>query len=137
AKEWLRSCSEKHPQCSPLGDRPLPTRVIDVGDKNSSRIRLVVSHGRLDRYIALSHCWGHSEPITTTKDNLDRHINEGVEIGDLPQTFRDAIEVVRALGFRYLWIDCLCIIQQDGEDWQREVTRMPEVYGNAAMTIAS
>ena len=137
AKEWLRFCGAKHLRCSPLGDRPLPTRVIDIGDKDSSRVRLVVSHGRLDRYIALSHCWGHREPITTTKDSLSRHINEGIEIGDLPQTFRDAVEVVRALGFKYLWIDCLCIIQQDGEDWRREAAQMPEIYGNAAVTIAS
>jgi hypothetical protein len=55
----------------------------------------------------------------------------------LPQTFRDAIDVVRALGFQYLWIDCLCIIQQDGEDWRREAPRMLEVYANAVVTIAS
>lgn len=137
AKEWLRFCGEKHPRCSPLGDRPLPTRVIDIGGKDSSRVRLVVSHGRLDRYIALSHCWGLREPITTTKDNLDRHVKEGIEIDDLPQTFRDAVEVVRALGFQYLWIDSLCIVQQDCEDWQREAAQMPEVYANAAVTITS
>ncbi|XP_014554914.1 hypothetical protein COCVIDRAFT_82223, partial [Bipolaris victoriae FI3] len=137
AKEWLRFCGEKHPRCSPLGDRPLPTRVIDVGGKDSSRVRLVVSHGRFDRYIALSHCWGLREPITTTKDNFDRHVKEGIEIDDLPQTFRDAVEVVRALGFQYLWIDSLCIVQQDCEDWQREAAQMPEVYANAAVTITS
>jgi hypothetical protein len=137
AKEWLRSCGEKHPRCLPLSDRPLPTRVIDVGDKDSSRVHLVVSHGRLGRYIALSHCWGDREPTTTTPDSYNNHINKGIAIGDLPQTFRDAIGVVRALGFQYLWIDCLCIIQQDGEDWQREAPRMREVYANAVVTIAS
>ncbi|KAH7556671.1 hypothetical protein BM1_06105 [Bipolaris maydis] len=137
AKEWLRFCGEKHPRCPPLGDRPLPTRVIDVGKKDSSQVRLVISHGHLDRYIALSHCWGHRQPIITTKDNLDRHVREGIKISDLPQTFRDAIEVVRALGFQYLWIDCLCIIQRDDEDWQKEAARMPEVYANAAVTMAS
>jgi hypothetical protein len=137
AKEWLRSCGEKHPRCLPLSDRPLPTRVIDVGDKDSSRVHLVVSHGRLGRYVALSHCWGDREPTTTTPKNYVSHINKGIAIDDLPQTFRDAIEAVRALGFQYLWIDCLCIIQQDGEDWRREAPRMLEVYANAVVTIAS
>jgi hypothetical protein len=137
AKEWLRACGEKHPRCSPPGDQPLPTRVIDVGDKDSSRVRLVISHGDLGRYVALSHCWGYREPTITTRDSLDRHIEEGIDIGDLPQTFRDTVEVVRTLGFQYLWIDCLCIVQQDGEDWRREAARIPEVYANAAVTVAS
>jgi hypothetical protein len=137
AKEWLRFCGEKYPRCLPLSDRPLPTRVIDLGDKDSSRVHLVESHGLLGRYVALSHCWGDREPTTTTSDNYVSHKNEGIAICDLPQTFRDAIEVVRALGFQYLWIDCLCIIQQDGEDWRREAPRMLEVYANAVVTVAS
>jgi hypothetical protein len=99
AKEWLRSCGEKHPRCLPLSDRPLPTRVIDVGDKNSSRVHLVVSHERLGRYVALSHCWGDREPTTTTPDSYVSHIDKGIAIGSLLQTFRNATEVVRALGF--------------------------------------
>ncbi|KAF7532425.1 hypothetical protein G7054_g7944 [Neopestalotiopsis clavispora] len=53
----------------------------------------------------------------------------------LPNTFRDAIEVTRQLGVRYLWIDSLCIIQDDENDWKQESSKMVEVYQNAYLTI--
>ncbi|KAF3000634.1 hypothetical protein E8E14_004758 [Neopestalotiopsis sp. 37M] len=55
----------------------------------------------------------------------------------LPNTFRDAIEVTRQLGVRYLWIDSLCIIQDDENDWKQESSKMVEVYQNAYLTICA
>jgi len=54
----------------------------------------------------------------------------------MPNTFRDAITIVRKLSFRYLWIDALCIIQDSEEDWQKEAAVMDRVYANAALTIS-
>jgi hypothetical protein len=45
--------------------------------------------------------------------------------------------IARYLEFDYLWIDCLCILQDDREDWNREAARMADVYSNAALTIAA
>jgi hypothetical protein len=56
---------------------------------------------------------------------------------DLPKTFREAIQTARFLGFKYIWIDSLCIIQDDAEDWKRESVRMGTVYGHSGLNIAA
>lgn len=55
----------------------------------------------------------------------------------MPQTFRDAVKITRRLGLKYLWIDSLCICQDDSEDWAREAGRMADVYSNAYVVIAA
>lgn len=61
----------------------------------------------------------------------------GIPLEDLPQNFQDAILTVRRLGLRFLWIDALCIIQDDLVDWAREAARMNDVYGSAYLTIVA
>ncbi|KAF7870204.1 uncharacterized protein EAF02_009394 [Botrytis sinoallii] len=56
---------------------------------------------------------------------------------DLPKTFEDAIEVCMQLKIRYIWIDSLCIIQDDKEDWARESVTMIDVYGSGVLNIAA
>jgi hypothetical protein len=55
----------------------------------------------------------------------------------LPNTFADAVQLTRGLGLKYLWIDSLCIIQDDPDDWARESARMADVYHHAALTISA
>lgn len=55
----------------------------------------------------------------------------------MPKTFIDAIIVTRYLGLRYIWIDSLCICQDDDQDWARESARMCDVYSNAHLVIAA
>lgn len=61
----------------------------------------------------------------------------GCQLSQMPQTFVDAISVTRHLGIRYIWIDSLCIYQDDAEDWSRESARMCAVYSNAHLVIAA
>ncbi|ORY16217.1 heterokaryon incompatibility, partial [Clohesyomyces aquaticus] len=56
---------------------------------------------------------------------------------DIPPTFQDAISTCRSLNFRFLWIDSLCIIQDDIDGWAEESSRMSGIYSNAALTIAA
>ena len=73
------------------------------------------------RYLALSHCWGSSGvPVMTTVENLKSFLSS-IPFESLPRSFRDATTITREMGFRYLWIDSLCIIQDDRDDWKREV----------------
>lgn len=72
----------------------------------------------------------------TFKDNIDDRI-QGIEVHKLPKTFQDAVRVTRELGKRYLWIDSLCIIQDDPDDWKREAMKMETVYSMAYLTIAA
>ncbi|KAF2446745.1 HET-domain-containing protein, partial [Karstenula rhodostoma CBS 690.94] len=55
----------------------------------------------------------------------------------IPRTFNDAMKITRALGLRYIWIDSLCIIQDDEQDWQHEAMRMAEVYRGSYLNIAA
>lgn len=89
------------------------------------------------RYVALSYCWGAVKPtVLTTTANLDSH-KQGIKLSDLPQCLRDAVTVARSLDTRYLWIDALCIIQDDSDDWARESSTMWQLFQNAYITIAA
>ena len=61
----------------------------------------------------------------------------GIDMFDLPATFRDAITITRKLGIKYLWIDSLCIIQDSREDWQSESTKMGNYYRDCFLNISA
>ncbi|KAB2571561.1 hypothetical protein DBV05_g9777 [Lasiodiplodia theobromae] len=85
-----------------------------------------------------SICGKHIDPEPPLPTRLlDRYREDGFALEDLPRTLRDAARVTRRLGFRYIWIDSLCIVQDSVEDWERESKRMGAVYENAYCTIAA
>ena len=141
--KWLCACSQSHIECQIKDNTRLPTRVIDVGPADATQApRLLVTSKETGRYVALSHCWGslmqsdtgqHARTLTTNLRNMQREIS----LEKLPQNFQDAVIVVRKLGLRFLWIDALCIVQDDLADWAREAARMADVYGSAHLTIAA
>jgi len=91
------------------------------------------------RYTTLSHCWRVPSPSNThktIKQNEDSHL-QGMVIAELPRTYRDAIAITQALGVRFLWIDSLCIIQDDELDWQVEASKMASVFHGSYLTIAA
>lgn len=133
AVSWLRSCSSTHEMCS-FSVQSLPMRVLEIF--GTSRVRLHESSGQVAPYLCLSHCWGKNEFIKTTTLSIDRYRSE-IPWSELPQTFKDALTFVSALGYKYLWIDSLCIVQDDREDWQREGSKMSEIFSNAHLTIAA
>jgi Heterokaryon incompatibility protein (HET) len=115
-KDWLHLCTTQHPHCKRNAMVRLPTRVIDVGAAGTGDdVHLVESNGQLGIYVALSHCCGGHQPLTTTSGNFHRH-KAGILLKSLPQTFRDAVIALRAFGIRRLWIDSLCIIQDSLQD---------------------
>ncbi|KAL3426417.1 heterokaryon incompatibility protein [Phlyctema vagabunda] len=145
-KTWIQECRETHDICLTNLENFLPTRLLDVGAfKTGEDIRLVAlnlddysSTNFQPEYVALSHCWGPPElrPITTTKANLKERMAR-ISMSDLSNTFQDAVRTTRQIGERYLWIDSLCIIQDDIDDWAREAALMADVYGNAYCTLAA
>ncbi|KAF2817413.1 HET-domain-containing protein, partial [Mytilinidion resinicola] len=114
----------------------LPTRVINVG-QDESAVFLWETEGKSGKYAALSYCWGDSRAILkTTRENLGSN-KASIELSLLPQTVRDAVEITRRLNIPYLWVDALCIIQRDEEDWARESGNMCNCYSNAYLTISA
>jgi hypothetical protein len=115
--------------------RPLPTRVIDVSPIDGSwEPRLKVTGCEEGEWVALSHCWGTKLRFVTVSSNIEAWMCS-IPLQDMPPTFQDAVYTTRQLGYRYLWIDSLCIIQDDHQDWVAESTRMREYYKHAAITI--
>jgi hypothetical protein len=114
----------------------LPKRVLDVGKKDEEYIRLVEPSNERGFYCALSHCWGTEKPLMTTVDTLSNHL-AGISLIELPKTFREAVEITRGIGIRYLWIDSLCIIQGHKQDWHEQAEHMGMLYAHAYLTIAA
>ena len=141
---WLSECVESHSKCQSSNQtRQLPTRLLDLGTGTNSSIRLHLSDGRpsTERYVTLSHCWGSTEishdiDYSLKVETLESML-ENIEVATLPKTFRDSIIITRQLGIRYLWIDSLCIIQGNDEDWARESSMMGTVYQNGYCNIAA
>jgi Heterokaryon incompatibility protein (HET) len=87
-------------------------------------------------YLTLSHCWGDGNIFKLEKGNIES-LQKGLPMNKLSQTFKDAMTITNTLGYRFLWIDALCIIQDSKEDWAMEGGRMAQVYGNATLNLAA
>lgn len=115
----------------------LPRRVVDIGDEeDNSGIRLFEANSSPGVYLALSHAWGNHLPIKTTTDTIKRW-KKNIPWNNLSKTFQDAVRTTRKLGARYLWIDTLCIIQDDKRDWEFEAANMAKIYQDALIVISA
>ena len=81
-------------------------------------------------------CFLVKKKLKTTQGNLDIH-RDNMEFTSLPRTFTDAIIFTRKLGLKYLWIDSLCIVQDDQDDWHHEPGVMANIYENAVLTLGA
>lgn len=157
-KSWMRDCDENHDVCweeEPRGTRDtgqfVPSRLLYVGSSDESRApRLIITRNLLAstqsdcmstfKYIALSYCWGPPSEARTLLKTMHASLParlEGISQDSMPLVFRDVITVAHALGIEYIWIDSLCIIQDDSRDWEIESSRMADIFSNAYLTIAA
>jgi hypothetical protein len=146
ARSWLNECKMHHQLCQNLAkmcsggstsneEQFLPSRIIDV---SGAIPQLLVTGGMRiqDQYLALSHCWGGIKILRLLTTNIDE-FKAGINVTELTRTFQDALLITRKLGYKYIWIDSLCIIQDSEQDWRTEAKKMAQVYGNAECTIAA
>jgi hypothetical protein len=134
-RQWIYDCETNHEQCSSRGNAALPTRLLDLGQSNDS-IKLVKTDGLSASYICLSHCWGESSTIMCTRETYSSYQNN-IPWAILPPLFQDTVKICRRLGIQYLWIDKLCIIQHDENDWASEGSRMAQIFEGSFLTIAA
>lgn len=89
------------------------------------------------RYIALSYRWPENFPneAKSTRYTVREHMRR-LDVSKLPRNFNDVFQVASTVGINYVWIDSLCIIQDDPEDWNRESALMSQIYRNAYFTLA-
>ncbi|KAK2737253.1 heterokaryon incompatibility protein [Colletotrichum kahawae] len=135
ARMWLRECDSSHEVCLKQKKYERPARLLSF-DRDYVRVVHTEALDTMPQYATLSYCWGLKPFLSLTKNTMSS-FREGVSVRDLPQTFRDAIHVAKQLGLSYIWIDALCIIQQDPEDWSIESSRMRSVYGNSYVNLAA
>jgi hypothetical protein len=139
ALRWLQDCACLQEQCGNHIQR-LPTQLIDVATYRLIEQSHLSANTAIKPYACLSHCWGAADQassvLRTTASTLASY-KESLPIAKLPRTFRQAIDFTRALGIPYLWVDSLCIIQDDRSDWEQEAAAMADIYTNCFVTIAA
>ncbi|MBE3046663.1 HET domain-containing protein [Candidatus Bathyarchaeota archaeon] len=145
-RRWLQTCLDTHEACrlaTSSSSHPLPRRVIFVGDDSNAGVRLVETDTLVQgntaarsSYLALSHCWGTVTHLTTTSETLSAR-KTNIAWASLPATFQDAVLITRGLGFEYVWIDSLCIVQNDAQDWVNESAKMASIYEGATLVLSA
>ncbi|KAI2636947.1 heterokaryon incompatibility protein-domain-containing protein [Hypomontagnella submonticulosa] len=137
-KCWYNECTSDHDQCK-RGTGGLPERLISIGSSEGAQPHLVLTEELNTKeipYATLSHCWGNHLPLQMTRNN-EKQFMERIPMEIIPQTFRDALDICKALSIPYLWIDALCIPQDDAVGWQREAANMKNIYSSSVLTIAA
>ncbi|KAF2111244.1 heterokaryon incompatibility protein-domain-containing protein [Lophiotrema nucula] len=140
AKEWLSCCETSHgalcssPDGTSSGTLKPSTLLIDVNEV------CLVAAPENPRYVALSYCWPAKKMLTTLTSNVEFLHQPGAlkeRLSDLPLAVEDAIQCVRKLGERYIWIDALCIIQDSDDHKMDQIFQMDKVYSGAVLTIVA
>lgn len=114
--------------------KPGLLRVIDV------RRKCILEAPRDCRYVALSYVWGGIPTLQATRlniENLSRPnglLNASLAI-PVARTILDAIELTQNIDEDYLWVDSLCIVQDDPQEKHNQIGAMDRVYGGAVLTI--
>ncbi|KAK3693194.1 heterokaryon incompatibility protein-domain-containing protein [Podospora appendiculata] len=164
-REWIATCEETHACCNEqdseaddnninraavalalFGHTEMSLRLVDVES------RRIVQSLHAVRYVTLSYVWGEAANrtfpvIENPEGEADVNFPPGVMplshqprdliMGALPQTFEDAMKFTRRLGERYLWIDALCIPQDQPDILADQVSKMDEIYSHGLCTIVS
>jgi hypothetical protein len=112
----------------------LPTRILQICGPNE--VKLYVSREEVANYVCLSHCWGTSSIFKTTLQNVG-DLQDRIDWQQLPRNFQEAINFAHRLGYSFIWIDSLCIIQDSDSDWENEGARMGSIYKNADLTLVA
>ncbi|KAK1833594.1 heterokaryon incompatibility protein-domain-containing protein [Podospora conica] len=134
----LQKCIETH-SCLPKTPPSMPTRLLHVQVVDGKYVLKISTDVSPQPYVTLSHCWGTSFPsgVTTIMENLEARMSVGIPWEVLPTTFRDAVAMTERLGFQYLWIDALCILQDSSADWMAESARMHDVYSHGDLMLSA
>lgn len=130
--KWTRI---KQPcQPLPLSDQPLALTLIDVA------LGCLVDTKPDVRYLALSYVWGGLQPFQNTKSRDHILRTPGTICAEdtaIPQTIRDAMKFTKMLGERYIWVDALCIVQDNTDDKLEQISNMGNIYSCAILTLVA
>ncbi|KAM5344352.1 hypothetical protein ACJ41O_012889 [Fusarium nematophilum] len=136
---WYTSCLNGHDNCqkhqeSGSPGMTNPTRLIDVDSMRLVELETQTPPASRIPYAALSYVWGRHQQLRLTKATYEA-FRSWIPEDRLPKTVRNAITIVRDLGIGYIWVDALCIKQDDAADWEIEAALMDRAYRQATLTI--
>lgn len=138
-RKWIDRCQASHgSKCLSHTISP-PSHQIYLIDNEAG----CLVHKSADcRYVALSYVCGQIPRPHTTKSNLPAlqipgSITAEAEQLTIPKTIRDALRLVSLLGERYLWVDSFCIVQDEENTKELQLSSMASIYANAYFTIAA
>jgi hypothetical protein len=141
---WLNKCLVEHSQCSQVAmtSTSIPSRLLRIDQTVDGTIhaRLVSAAGNdystHVKYAALSHRWFEGDSMQLVFTNTAQ-FRDYIPTQLLKPAVRDAMKVAIYLNMQYLWVDSLCIIQDDDDDRAQEVAAMADIYSQAVFTIAA
>lgn len=164
-KAWIRLCEEEHDTTQLLSNEINPSFPTEPSDlhspsamitescqpakSNEASSCLTVIDVRKEylvdvlpevRYVALSYVWGGPQTFQNVlKTRQALYLPHGISmINDaISYTIRDAMRLVALLGERYLWVDSLCICQDDMDNKMTQISNMGNIYGQAMLTIVA
>lgn len=136
-RNWVSDCMQNHDRCKRLAAKRskfAPDRLVEIA--SPALMRLSTKHSNTTPYVALSYCWGARTIFSTTNENISNHLVD-IPWDMMPATFRQAVNITLVLGFKYIWIDALCIIQKNAEDFAQQSSKMGDIYSNAVVVISA
>lgn len=137
-KKWIGNCEQHHgPSCHNIWreiEPPQNGSIILIDVQNRRLVRRTITESR---YFTLSYVWGTSAIPKTTKANFMRRQVRMSLPRQLPATIEDAMLLVRSLNEYYLWVDSLCIIQDNSETKHSDIQKMDSIYSHAVATIVA
>lgn len=152
-RNWWAQCQNTHgrvckvPKRDRYAGKEVAGYLLRLVDVDENRV-VIAQPG--SSYVALSYVWPQTDnPFKTQRKDFSSLKTEAEELpirdnitayfdipsDRLPKTIQDALQITRAIGEKYLWVDALCIIQDDMLDVQRTVYKMDEIYKAASLTI--
>jgi len=135
ATRWITTCLEKHSCINNEPPASYPTRLLQI-DASTIRLVCTAEGDPVGPYAALSYCWGPNPQFLRLTTSNEEQFRRGIPLNDLPVAFQEAIDLLRSLSFRLLWIDALCIIQDSNDDWLHESARMYQVYSECQLNLS-
>ncbi|KAK5997980.1 hypothetical protein PT974_00349 [Cladobotryum mycophilum] len=145
-EQWLMRC-KKHGLCQTANPSGFfPTRVIDVSNITNGIVSLRLKEDVLSQkgskelapsYFTLSHRWADPDQMFRLSRRNEKQLANGISLSELSRTFQDAMKLVSRLGYRFIWIDSLCIYQDSSLDWECEASHVYDIYHHSFCNISA
>ncbi|KAJ5721221.1 HET domain protein [Penicillium malachiteum] len=143
-RNWMTSCSQEHASCNSLKNPILPRFVVqlrsspsDQGNDNLNPILRITESELSEKapYIAFSYPWGvRKQPVQLMKNNINE-MKHFINYKSLPRAIKDIIRLSQKFEINYIWIDVLCIVQDDPKVKKEQIHRMKNIFENSSLTV--